>query len=102
MAMMEISVVPVGTGSPSVSEYVAGAVRLLKSEPGIEYRLTPMGTVVVGAGETLLALAGKMHRSALEAGAARVVTTIKLDERTDKPLTFDGKIDAVMRKLDAG
>ncbi len=101
MAMMEISAVPVGTGSPSVSDFVAGAVRLLKDEKDIEYRLTPMGTVVVGGLDTLLALAAKMHRSVLAAGAERAVTTIKLDERTDKPLTFDGKIDAVMSKLDA-
>lgn len=99
MAMMEISVVPVGTGSPSVSQYVAGAVKLIAAEPGVTYELTAMGTVVVGEVETLLALAGRMHRSALEAGALRVVTTIKLDERTDKPLTIEGKKQAVNEKL---
>ena len=40
MAMIDISVVPVGTGKPSVSEFVARAVRLLKNEPGISYELT--------------------------------------------------------------
>ena len=100
MAMMEISVVPVGTASPSVSSYVAGALKIVKEEQGIEYRLTPMGTVVAGDLEKLLSLAARMHRSVLEAGAVRAVTTIKLDERTDKPLTLDGKIEAVMRKLD--
>ncbi|MCJ7605908.1 MAG: MTH1187 family thiamine-binding protein [Dehalococcoidales bacterium] len=99
MAMMEISVVPLGTGSPSVSRYVAGAVKILKEEPGITYELTAMGTVVVGDVDTLLSLAARMHRSALEAGALRAVTTIKIDERTDKPLTIDGKKRAVNEKL---
>jgi uncharacterized protein (TIGR00106 family) len=100
MAMMEISVVPLGTGSASVSSYVAGAVKILKNEPGITYELTAMGTIVVGDADTLLALAGRMHRSALAAGAVRVVTSLKIDERTDKPLTIEGKKRAVNEKLD--
>ena len=99
MAMMEISVVPLGTGSASVSGYVAGAVKILKNEPGITYELTAMGTIVVGDTDTLLSLAGKMHRSALAAGAVRVVTSLKIDERTDKPLTIEGKKRAVNEKL---
>lgn len=99
MAMMEISVVPVGTGSPSVSDYVAGAVKILRQEPDIKYELTPMGTIAEGSVEKLLLLAQQMHRSAFDAGAKRVVTTIKIDERTDKPLTMEGKIKAVKDKL---
>ena len=99
MAMMDISVVPVGTGSPSVSEYVAGAVKILQEQSNITWQLCPMGTVVEGDIDTLLNLAGRMHRSVLETGAARVVTTIKIDERKDKPLTMDGKLQAVKSKL---
>ena len=99
MAMMEISVVPLGTGSPSVSKYVAGAVDIVHQEPDITYQLTAMGTVIEGDLEKLLSVAGRMHRSVLEAGAQRCVTTIKLDERTDKPLTIEGKIQAVEEKL---
>ena len=99
MAMMEISVVPLGTGSASVSSYVAGAVKLLQKQAGITWELCPMGTVIEGDLDTLLSLAGMMHRSALEAGAVRAVTTIKIDERTDKPLTIDGKLTAVREKL---
>jgi uncharacterized protein YqgV (UPF0045/DUF77 family) len=40
-----------------------------------------------------------MHASAFDAGAVRVVTTIRIDERRDKPLTMDGKIEAVRGKL---
>ncbi len=101
MAMIAISVVPVGTGSPSVSEYVAGAIKILQNEPGIKYKLTSMNTIIEGDLNKLLKLAQRMHRSAFNAGALRVVTSIKIDERRDKPLTIDGKIKAVKRKLEA-
>jgi uncharacterized protein (TIGR00106 family) len=99
MAMMEISILPVGTTTPSISRFVAGAVKVLQKEPGIKYELTAMGTVIEGERERLLALASKMHRSAFDAGAMRVVTTIKIDERLDKPLTIEGKVKAVKEKL---
>lgn len=99
MAMMEISVVPIGTASASVSDYVARAVKIIRDTPGVEHELTAMGTIVVGDVETLLALAGRLHKSVLEAGAARAITTLKLDERTDKLLTIEGKKRAVNEKL---
>ena len=99
MAMIDISVVPVGTASPSVSQFVAGAVGILKSEPDIKYQLTPMNTVIEGDLAQLLSLAQRMHESAFKAGAVRVVTTLRIDERRDKPLTMEGKLKAVRDKL---
>jgi len=99
MAMIDISVVPVGTKSPSVSEYVAGAVRILQDEPDIRYELTAMNTIIEGDLEKIMALAQRMHRSAFDAGAVRVVTTIRIDDRRDKPLTMNGKVKAVKEKL---
>ena len=32
MALIEVSVIPLGTGTPSVSQYVARAVEVLKAE----------------------------------------------------------------------
>jgi uncharacterized protein (TIGR00106 family) len=99
MAIIDISVVPVGTAEPSVSEYVAGAVRILQKEPDIRYELTAMNTIIEGDLEHLLTLARKMHESAFTAGVKRVVTTLRIDERRDKPLTIDGKIKAVRERL---
>jgi len=98
MAMMEISVVPIGTASPSLSHYVAGVVRVLK-EAGLEYELGAMGTVVVGEVDELLAVARKMHEQPFAMGAVRVATTIKIDDRRDKALTIQGKVRAVREKL---
>jgi len=99
MAMLEISVVPVGTSSPSVSRFVAEAVRTLKDTRGVRYELTPMGTVIEGELDALLECAKKMHLAAFGPGVKRVVTTIKLDDRSDKPLTMGEKISSVWSKL---
>ena len=100
MAMIDISVAPIGTGGPSVSEYIAGAVRILKNEPGIKYELTAMNTVIEGDLEHLLSLVKRMHDSAFNSGIQRVVTTVRIDERRDKPLTIEGKKEAVRKKLE--
>jgi uncharacterized protein (TIGR00106 family) len=102
MAIIDISIVPVGTATPSVSRFVAGAVRILQNEPEIKYQLTPMNTVIEGDLEHLLALAKRMHDSAFNSGIQRVVTTLRIDERRDKPLTMTGKVDAVKKRLEEG
>ena len=102
MAMIEVSVVPLGTVTPSVSKYVAGAVRILQGEKDIKYELTAMGTIIEGDLARLLDLAEKMHQSAFAAGAMRVVTTIKIDERRDEVATISSKLEAVKRELGKG
>ncbi|RKY59643.1 MAG: thiamine-binding protein [Candidatus Latescibacterota bacterium] len=93
MAVAEISVVPLGTGSPSVSRYVAKALEVVRAS-GLKYELTPMATVVEGSVEEILKLVGDMHRAVLE-DAVRVVTSLRMDDRRDKPLTMEGKVRAV-------
>ena len=99
MAIVEISIVPLGTSTSSVSQYVAGAVRILQGEKNIKYELTAMGTIIEGDLEQLLTLVRKMHQSDFDAGVMRVVTTVKIDERRDKPLSISGKIESVKREL---
>lgn len=100
MPIMEISVVPLGTGSPSISEYIASCINILNEEKAINYELTSMGTIIQSDSlKKLLNIAEKLHNNILECGAKRVVTTIKIDERTDKTLTIKGKVDSVEEKL---
>ncbi len=102
MAIIEVSVVPLGTGTPSVSRYVAGAEKVLQEAKDIKYELTAMGTIIEGDLARLLSLAEQMHQSAFAAGAVRVVTTIKIDERRDKLASIRSKIAAVRRELARG
>jgi len=99
MAICSVSVVPIGTGSTSVSPYVAGCHEILAGIEGIEYRLTPMSTVIEGDLETILATVARLHDVPFEKGALRVLTTIMIDDRRDRELTMDGKILSVEEKL---
>ncbi|MBN2231818.1 MAG: MTH1187 family thiamine-binding protein [Deltaproteobacteria bacterium] len=101
MAMMEISVIPIGTGKPGVSRYVAACLEAVE-ESSLEHELTAMGTIVVGPVPALLALAGRLHELPLAMGAPRTVTTIKLDERRDRELTIAGKVDDVIGRRHDG
>lgn len=101
MAVVEVSVVPLGTKSPSVSRYVAQALQVLEKAEGIKYELTAMGTVIEGDLDIILPLVRKMHEITFSPEIQRVVTTIKIDERRDKDLTMEGKVTAVKAKLKA-
>lgn len=99
MALIEVGVIPLGTETPSVSKYVAGAVKVLQDAKDIKYELTAMGTIIEGDLARLLSLAEKMHQSVFAAGAMRVVTTIKIDERRDEVASMKSKLEAVKREL---
>jgi uncharacterized protein (TIGR00106 family) len=99
MAIAKVSVIPVGTGSPSLSEHIARAVRVLGQEKGLKYELTSMGTIIEGDLDSILNIIKKMHRAALAEGVMRVVTTIEIDDRLDKPSTMHSKVESVMKKL---
>jgi len=98
MVVCSITVVPLGTKSPSLSQYVAASLQVLE-ESGLKYQLTPMATVIEGELDAVLTLAAKMHSSLFSDEVVRVSTTIKIDERRDKNLTMAGKVNAVKGKL---
>ncbi|MBC7219167.1 MAG: MTH1187 family thiamine-binding protein [Hadesarchaea archaeon] len=98
MAIMEISIVPVGTGTASVSKYIAAAVKVLESR-GVKYQLTAMGTIVEGETGELLRLAQEMQEAVFRMGVSRIVTKINLDERRDKKMTMETKVESVREKM---
>lgn len=95
----EISVVPLGTGKPGVSEFVAKCLGVLKKRKALVYRLTPMGTIIEGTLDEILSVAKEMHEVPFAKGALRVVTTLKIDDRRDKPLSMEGKLSSVRKRL---
>ena len=100
MAIIDISVVPLATETPSLSKYVAEAIKILKEEKYVKYEFTAMGTIIEGRLPRLLSMVRKMHDSAFNTGAERVVTIIKIDDRRDQAATISSKIEAVNRKLE--
>ena len=98
MAIVEVSVVPLGVNATSLSPYVAKAVRVLK-ESGLRYELTGMGTIIHGDLDEILAVVRRMHETTFESGVARTLTTIKIDDRRDRQSTPEDKVKSVMEKL---
>jgi uncharacterized protein (TIGR00106 family) len=83
VVIAEISIFPLGTGSPGVSEYVAEAVRELEAS-GLECTLGPMGTTVEAASpEEVYAAVARAQAAVFELGVGRAYTVIKMDERKD-------------------
>jgi len=98
VAIMEISVVPLGLGHPSVGDYIAEVVKYLESE-NIPYELTDMGTLVHGVPATLLRVAQALHELPFKKGVQRVMTHISIDDRRDKQVFLGDKKKSVKARL---
>ena len=99
MAICSVSVVPVGTGSTSVSRYVASCHEVLERADGIKFRLTPMSTIIEGELSRIMDIVEELHRVPFGSGAKRVLTTLIIDDRVDREITMDGKVESVRKKL---
>jgi len=99
MAIAEVSVVPLGTKTPSVSQYVALAIKVLEQERDIKYETTAMGTIIEGDLDKILAVVKKMHEEIFGEEVVRVVTTIKIDDRRDKAHSIKAKLHSLRQKL---
>jgi uncharacterized protein (TIGR00106 family) len=98
MALMQINVLPLGTGSASVGEFVAAIMEAV-ARAGVACKLTDMGTVIEGEAEELLKIAALMHESPFLKGAKRVVTQISIDDRRDKKVGIGDKVASVNSRL---
>jgi uncharacterized protein (TIGR00106 family) len=95
----EIKVVPLCTASTSVSHYVARCLDIAKQAKDVEYQLTAMGTILQGPLGRVLKLAQEMHEVPFTMGIKRVLTTINIDDRRDKPATMESKVSAVNKHV---
>jgi uncharacterized protein (TIGR00106 family) len=98
MAILEISVLPLGIEGTGMSSYVADCLRVLRQEK-VRYELSAMGTNIEGNLKDLLRIALKMHEVPFAKGAPRVITTLRIDDRRDKKGTIAAKKKAVEKKL---
>lgn len=93
--IVEISIVPLGTATPGLSRYVASCLEILKQAPDVRHQVTAMGTIVQGPLGRVLELVQQMHEVPFTLGAERVLTSIRIDDRRDKPQTMEEKVRAV-------
>lgn len=102
MAIVDVTIIPIGTETPSVSRFVADIHNVLKSYEGkIKYELTPMSTIMEGELPLLFEVIQAIHEVPFKNGVQRVATNIRIDDRRDKESTMAGKLEAVHSKLAA-
>lgn len=94
--LVEFSIIPIGTGS-SIGDKLAEVLKLVDAS-GIPYKVNPMGTVIEGEWDELFRLIRQCHESVMKKGE-RVVTTISVDDRKEKPNRLDEKVKSVERRI---
>ncbi|WAW14397.1 MTH1187 family thiamine-binding protein [Peptostreptococcus equinus] len=100
MAVVELTVCPLGTGTTSASKYVAGAQEILAGQDEVKYMLNPMGTVMEGDIDEIFALIRKIQEDVFDKGIERVYSIIKVDDRRDKQASMEQKLASVRKRLE--
>jgi uncharacterized protein (TIGR00106 family) len=97
----EISIVPIGTSDTSMGKEIAAAYDAIRNIKNLKnVILTPMSTQVESDSlDHIFQAIHTAHDSAKSVGAKRVISTIRIDERLDKPNTLDEKIHSVKTKV---
>ncbi|NHM30302.1 MTH1187 family thiamine-binding protein [Neobacillus terrae] len=98
MAIVDVTVIPIGTESPSVSKYVAEIQKVLKkyeNEGKIRYQLTPMNTIIEGELPVLFEVIQAMHEVPFQHGLQRVATNLRIDDRRDVKRKMEDKVERV-------
>jgi uncharacterized protein (TIGR00106 family) len=95
--LLEMAMFPTDKGE-SVSSYVARVIAVIDRRD-LDYRLTPMGTIIETAGiDEALRVVADAYRE-LEPDCNRVYATVKLDIRKGEGGRISGKIESVEKKL---
>jgi uncharacterized protein (TIGR00106 family) len=97
----EISIVPIGTSDTSMSKEIAAAYNAIRNIKNLKkVTLTPMSTQVESDKlDDVFQAIHAAHDSAKSVGAKRVISTIRIDERLDKPNILDEKVQSVKTKV---
>ncbi|MGF7050238.1 uncharacterized protein (TIGR00106 family) [Paenibacillus sp. DS2015] len=99
MAIAEVTIVPIGTSTTSLSSYVADMQKVLKQQQGVTYQLTSMSTIIEGPLDEVWKAIVALHESPFISGAQRVSTSVKIDDRRDKASSSVQKLKSVQEKL---
>jgi len=91
----EVTIVPLGTATPSLSPYVAEVEKVLAKYTHIKTMLTPMATILEGDLDEILTAVREMHEAPFLKGAKRVSTRISIDDRRDKDTSMERKVKVV-------
>ncbi|KAL2107148.1 hypothetical protein VUR80DRAFT_5649 [Thermomyces stellatus] len=94
VCVCDFCLLPLGTGSPSVSTEVAEIQKLVRAS-GLNYTLHSAGTTIEGPWNEVMSVVGKAHTLVHQMGAARIQTDMRVGTRTDKKQPFADKVKKV-------
>ncbi len=98
MAIVAVSISPIGEGV-SVAPFVAEAIRVLQGQESVRWELGAMFTTLEGDPDQIFALVRRMQEAVFAAGAVRVSTVLKMDDRRDAAVRMEDKVRAVEERL---
>ena len=98
MAIAAVSISPIGEGT-SVGRFVAEALRVVRAQDRVRFELGAMFTTLEGDPDEILALVRRMQEAVFAAGAKRVSTVLKIDDRRDRVAHMEDKVRVVEEKL---
>jgi uncharacterized protein (TIGR00106 family) len=91
MIIAQLSIAPLGKGT-SLSNYVKIVIETLKKEQ-VKFQTNAMATVIeIQDLTTLFTVVQKAHLAVAAAGAKRIITELKIDDRRDKEATMKSKV----------
>ena len=94
MIIAQLSIAPLGKGT-SVSNYVKIVIETLKKEQ-VKFQTNAMATVIeIQDLATLFHAVQKAHLAVAAAGAERIITELKIDDRRDKEATMKSKVNSL-------
>ncbi|GAB6992047.1 MTH1187 family thiamine-binding protein [Paenibacillus pini] len=99
MAIAEVTIIPIGTATTSLSGYVAQMQQVLAKHTEVSYQLTSMSTIIEGPLDQVWKAIAALHEAPFLSGAQRVSTSVKIDDRRDKASSSAQKLQSVKDKL---
>jgi len=96
MVLLEFSMSPLGKGE-SVGKYVARSLDIV-DKSGLDYRLNPMGTVLEGEWDDVMAVVKQCYLR-MKQDCNRISCSIKIDYRKGHAGRLRTKVASVEKKL---
>lgn len=94
MIITQLSIAPIGRGT-SLSKYVKIVIEILRKEH-VKFETNAMATIIETQDlSTLFQVIQKAHDAVVEAGAKRIITELKIDDRRDKDATMESKVKSL-------
>ncbi|CUM64265.1 uncharacterized protein PRCAT00001862001 [Priceomyces carsonii] len=96
--LADVCLIPIGTGTPSVSNEVALITNLARNSH-LKCTLHSAGTTIEGPWNEVTDLIGQMHQLLHKNGVVRIQSDIRIGTRIDKSQSPQDKINVVEEKL---